>query len=815
MPRPSLPGKRLFFRSLFLHGLMLGLVGLLFGLAAIGIWGYRQLQASLPQLDGEVMVAGLAAPVKVTRDALGIPSIQGRNRLDVARASGFLHAQDRYFQMDLLRRSAAGELAALLGEAALIKDRQVRIHRFRARARDIIAELPGREKTVLDAYTAGVNAGLTELRVLPFEYLLLRQEPLPWRMEDSILVVYAMYLDLQARQRYLESSRGLMHDVLPDELYTFLSPWGSEWDAPLEGGPLAAPPLPSSESIDLRKQPVAEVVAGVWIEQEPSPMIGSNNWAVAGRHTVHGGALLADDMHLGIRVPNTWYRARFIYLDEHQRERRISGVTLPGTPVMVVGSNEQVAWGFTNTGGDWSDLVILEPGPDQDSYLTPDGAERFQHFQETIGSKDGPDQSLDVRWTRWGPVVDTDHQGRQRVLRWVAHERRGVNMGLLALETADTIEQALQAANRAGIPAQNIMLAGADGRIAWTIAGPIPRRFGHYARIPRSWADGHSGWDGWLEPEEYPRIVDPPSGRLWTANARVLSEAWLPKLGDGNYALGARARQIRDALLNGDQFEEQNMLALQLDDQALFLERWRDLLLTVLTPQALEQDPRRRELRTQVEQWGGRAAVDSVGFQMVRAFRLFLAEQVFQPLVAPCKVVDEDFQYQRITQYEGPLWRLVQERPEHLLNPRYRDWQTQFLAAVDAMLDYFFKDGSRLAEHTWGKRNTSRIAHPLSRFIPGAGHWLDMPAVPLPGDKYMPRVQTPSKGASQRMVVSPGREEHGIFHMPVGQSGHPLSPHYGDAHMAWVYGEATPFLPGPMLNSLVLQPEMTSGSDTH
>jgi penicillin amidase len=195
-----------------------------------------------------------------------------------------------------------------------------------------------------------------------------------------------------------------------------------------------------------------------------------------------------------------------------------------------------------------------------------------------------------------------------------------------------------------------------------------------------------------------------------------------------------------------------------------------------------------------------------VGFRLVRAFRLAAAERVFEPLTAPCHERDEDFDYQRIWQYEGPLWRLVTERPEHLLDPRHATWDEALLATVDAMLEELTEDGTPLSQLTWGARNTVRIQHPLSRAVPWLGRFLDMPADPLPGDSNMPRVQGVVHGASQRMVVSPGREDDGIFHMPGGQSGHPLSPFYSKGHEAWAKGEATPFLPGPAAHTLELIP---------
>ncbi len=780
--------------------------GLLILFAGICGWLYFQLHGSLAQLDGVARLNGLSAPVAVERDALGIPVIRGETRLDVARATGFIHAQERFFQMDLLRRSAAGELAELFGAAALELDRSHRLHRFRFRATQTLATLPEQEWALIAAYAAGVNAGLTALSASPFEYLLLRRDPVPWRSEDTLLAVYAMYLTLQGEQWQRESIVGLLHERLPPTLAAFLDPPGTEWDAPLQGQPLLTPPLPGSDVIDLRRQPslTSPLISTHAAESETAS--GSNHWAVAGQLTAHGGALLANDMHLALRLPNIWYRATLIYPDADGHERQVSGITLPGAPAIVAGSNGRIAWGFTNSEGDWADLVVLQPGTDAASYQTPHGSRPFTRIQETLTVKDGPSQLLDIQETIWGPVLDRDHQGRQRALHWVAHQPYAVNLGPLALETADTLESALDAANRAGMPAQNILLAGADGRIAWTIAGPIPRRFGFDGQTPISWAAGRSGWSGALEPAEYPRIVDPPSGRLWTANGRVVDGAWLSLLGDGGYALGARAQQIRDGLQSRPQFDEADFLALQLDDRAIFLQRWRDLLLATLTPDAVKTDPGRAEMRQLAADWGGRAAVDSVGYRLVRMFRLRVWERAFAPLIAPCRQADPRFDYSLFRQSEGALWQLVAQQPLHLLDPRYPDWPALFLDAADATRRELTADGRPLAAHTWGDYNQVRIQHPFSRMLPWLSRWLDMPTQPLPGDLHMPRVQTPGNGPSQRLVVAPGREGDGILHMPGGQSGHPLSPYYRAGHEAWAAGEPLPFAPGPILHLLQLRP---------
>jgi len=815
-PRPHRPGR---------VARVAGVVAVLFVLGAgAGVVYVRgRLHQSLPRVDGEVLVRGLDGVVRIERDALGVPTVQGTSRLDVARATGFLHAQERFFQMDLLRRRAAGELAELFGRPAVPVDREVRVLRLRSVARRALAAA-GRERALLDAYTAGVNAGLRALDAPPVEYVLLRASPRAWETEDSLLCALAMYLNLQGRLPEDEARLAALHEALPEPLFAFLTPRGTEWDAPLQGEPYPQPPPPGPQTVDLRRKLAwsprllpprrAAVAADDFVP-------GSNNWAVSGAHTAHGGAILANDMHLGLGVPNTWYRVSLVFPETEPppepgrgSERRVTGVTLPGAPFVVVGSNGDVAWGFTNSQGDWADLVELEPAPgNEDAYRTPDGPRRFETAVETIHVRDGADETLSVRSTLWGPVVDSGPDGHPRALAWVALREGGLNAALVRMERVRDVEAALDLAPAVGIPHQNLVVADAGGHIGWTIIGRIPRRVGFDGRLPVSWADGTRRWDGWLLPRDYPRVVDPPSGRIWTANSRVVDGAALAVIGFGSYDLGARARQIRDDLLALEHATEADMLAVQLDDRALFLARWHDLALDVLEAIA-DRSALHREARRFVEEWGERAATSSVGYRIVRRFREEVAARALSPLLPAAEQDGDDAPGPaRIPelghrQWEGPLWTLVSTRPLHLLDPRFDTWDTLLEDALEATLAALASDGESLAARTWGEQNTTLIQHPLSRAAPALSRFLDMPRMPLPGDSHMPRVQHPSAGASERLVVSPGREEGGIFHMPAGQSGHPLSPHYGDSHPAWARGEPTSFLPGPTVAVLTLRPEL-------
>jgi penicillin amidase len=814
-----------------LKKLGLATIAMLVLAAALGaLWVRSELRGSLPLLAGEFRLPDLSSQVVVTRDALGVPTVRGRTREDVARATGFLHAQDRFFQMDLGRRRAAGELAALVGPRALVADRQIRLHRFRAEARRALAAMDPAWRRLLDAYTAGVNSGLGQLRTPPFEYELLRQKPQPWLAEDSVLVVLSMFITLQDPDGTYEATLGTMHDVLPGPAADFLAPMGTDWDTPIIGHALDVPAIPGPEIYDLRsrrmgkprgpnnqlppparirslEQEAANRTLGIgnWeFEVDRDGAIGSNNWAVAGRLTPDGRALVANDMHLTVRVPNTWYRAAFQWQDgAASTERRLIGVTLPGVPAVVVGSNTHVAWGFTNSQGDWSDIVLLEVDPaDRTRYRTPDGWRTFDRFEETIDVAGQPSQREIVRWTIWGPVMDPDHLGRLRAFRWIAHDIDTLSTSIVALESAGSIEEAFDAVNGLGAPGQNFVAADEAGRIGWTIYGAIARRIGFDGGRPVSWADGARGWSGWLNRAEYPRIVDPQSGRIWTANARVVDGDMLARLGDGNYEVGSRARIIRNRLDSQERFTAADLLSIQLDTSAEFLSRWRRLLLEGL--KGVTDQPRIR-LREIVERdWDGRASPGSAGYRLTRMFREEVSEAIIRFVVVECAEADPTFDYHTVRRREGPIWKLVSERPMHLLDPQYASWDALILSAATEVVDRAEREGG-LAE-PWSQWNITTYRHPLSSGLPFVGRWLDMPVQPLPGDLYTPNMHWNSSASSERMIVSPGHEDDGIMHMPTGQSGHPLSPFYSNSHPAWVNGEPTPFLPGPTAYTLTLTP---------
>jgi len=779
-------------------GLALGGVVLLAGLAAAGIAGYGAwvLEASRPQLTGSVRLAGLATPVAVARDAAGVPTIVAENRNDLARALGFLHGQERFFEMDLLRRAGAGELSALVGPAALNIDLRRRLHRFRARATANFAAQPPAQRALLQAYAEGVNAGLASLGHAPFEYALLRVAPLPWTPVDTALVDYAMYFDLQDSEAGDQLVRQAMRGILGPAMAAFLAPQGTKHDAPIDGSALPEPSMPAA--------PAAAGPPGNAVPAPPEH--GSNNFAVSGKLTATGAAMVANDMHLALTVPNIWYRARMRLHPPGAAAPSLDliGVTLPGTPFLIVGSNGHVAWAFTDGYIESGDAVLIDTLPDDPRrYQTPDGPKSIETFPEQVCAAHGDCQTLNVDETIWGPVVARSESGKPVVWAWTAHDANAVlTAGFTGLEGARNVRDALDAAHQAGMPQQNLLVGDSVGHIAWTIIGQVPRRVGLDDQLPHSWADGTHGWRGYLTPTEIPEIVDPPGGRLWTANARVVGGDMLQKLGDGGYAEGLRAERIRDDLASRDKFSETDMLAIQTDTRAAVLDSWQRLLLAAIAAHA--EDAKIAAFKTYVENWGGRAVPDSAGYRMVRVFRARMIKAVYEGLMRPV-AVRLNVQLEIPSRAAWPVERLLTERPPALVPAGYKSWDDVTGAVLDGMVadaDEFGGPG----KWTWGALNRVGIHHPLARFVPLLGRWTDPPDVPVAGDTVIPRVAIPGFGASERLVVSPGHEAAGIFEMPVGEAANPLAPYYGAGQQDWVEGRPAPLLPGEARWQLTLLP---------
>ncbi len=771
--------------------------GALFLIAPLGYQISRVAEA-LPVMDGTQTLAGLATAAEVSFDPVGMPVVTAGNRVDAYRILGWLHARDRLFQMDLMRRKMAGRLAEIFGAKALAMDRAQRLYGFEQVARSVVAQTTPEQRQILMAYTEGINGMLKHATELGLEFRLLHYRPEPWRPEDSILVALGMFQTLNGSERD-ERMLSIMTATLPTDVTAFLTPDTDDYAEPLIGGIASRrPPMPVPASYAHMNSAALPSAA---IASEP-PALGSNNWAVAGSRTADGRAILANDMHLPLAVPNLWYR-----VDVRYQERRLIGVTLPGLPPVIVGSNGSIAWGFTNVDADLLDLVRIEPDPHHpEHYLTPTGSEAYTRREETIRVKDAPDEILTVQETRWGPVAPRPLLGDAVAIHWASLQAETINMKLLEMDAATTLETAIPLFNQAGMPPQNVMLADDKGRIAWTYTGFLPDRVGFDGSVSVSWAKGDKYWQGYIPPTELPRLIAPPAGYLATANNRTLGKAY-PYLVSHAFSHSYRAHRINSVLSHSKPVTEADLLALQLDTVSEFYEFYRQQALEVLTETALRDHPQRAELRQALEHWDGRMEADSVGIGILVNWRLSLAKRLFAPLVAPSVALDPDFTYSWREQ-ETPLRSLLAAR---LVPPGTGEqWQDFLLHTLEETADRLrtAHPEQALDTLTWGQISPVHIRHPFSLSEPLLSPWLDMPMVETGGcNPFCVKVLNDEYGASQRMVIAPGHLEEGLFEMPGGQSGHVLSPHYRDQQSAWVNGTSAPFLPGEPRHRLHLVPE--------
>ena len=773
-------------------------LSLLLILAGAGVFTIITLRASLPIRDGELQIKGLDLPVTVTSDRFGIPTITASTRRDAALALGYVTAQDRLFQMDLMRRRAAGRLSEIVGKIAVGTDKRQRVIGFNRVAQTVVASLSNEQREILGAYADGVNAFIRQMGTAPFEFLLLGYQPELWTVEDSFLVVMNIFQVLSFREDD-ERMMTIMERSLPLEVVAFLTPDTDRYTQTLLGGPDAyrpVRPIPVKALASIRHTPKQ---SGERLVHPTSPVAGSNSWVVAPSKTAEGRAIVANDMHLHLFIPNTWYRVSLRYEDVV-----ISGVILPGTPAVVIGSNGHVAWGFTYICGDFLDLVRLEINPENpDEYKTPEGWKRFEVINERIEVKGGEHIVQPIKSTIWGPVSPKLLMGQQVAIHWTALQPEAVGMELLDIDKAITLQDALRIMNHFGGPPLNVTIADKTGRIAWTYCGKIPVRKGFDGSATKSWANSGIGWDGYIPPSELPRVISPPDGFIATANNRTLGKDYPHAIGY-NFANSHRAYRINKRLREMDQVTEQDMFRLQLDTTNHFYEFYQELALSVLTEDAVANQPRLSVARKQIESWDGKAEVNTIGFGLLVRFREILAEDVFEPFLMSCYRTDKRFSY-TWRNMEPPLRTLLKEKiPEILPDPaNYPNWERFILSKLEKSIEQLLSEHNfdSLDQLTWGAIHKTQISHPLG-FMPILGKILNMPQKPLPGGNHCVR----SPHASERMVISPGHEVDGILHIPGGQSGHPLSKNYKDQYSYWLKGKPLPFLPGPATHTLTLNP---------
>ncbi len=748
---------------------------------------YFMIRASLPILDGDIALTKLGSPVTVTRDANGTATFTARSTIDAMRALGFVHAQERFFEMDLTRRAAAGELSALLGAATIEYDKKKRQHRFRHRMNEAWSTFTPEQKNIFAAYTEGVNAGIASLPATPWQYTLLRTTPQSWAEVDSMLVMCEMFYMLQAKSFEDAFANALLREKMGDTLFAWMKPLGGTWDAAMDGSVIAPVAMPDAIQLNVRLSKTPPTVSQNANSFDFSPLstsvensVGSNAWAVDGTLTKTGVGMLANDMHLGLSVPNIWFRAEFLIADgvANADTKKIVGVTLPGVPALVAGSNGHIAWGFTNSYGKWFDWV---PVPKDEPVTTQ---------RETIAVKSGSAVALDIRETRFGPIVETKND-QQYALNWVAHRAGAINPNVMQMMFAKTVDEAVAIAQQSGLPHQNLLVVDTVGKLAWTIAGRMPKQAQQNPQRA-GWAKPEDITSEWLPIADYPVIKNPKDARLWTANSRQLGGEGGARIGEGGFDLGARGQQIRDRLfaLRDKPIDEAALYAIQLDTEARFMKRWATRMQDVATQNPTL--PNAAETSRLLAAWNGRADEDQAGYLLAKTFRQKVLDQLWKSWMATATGNTAKATWDQRFEYAGV--QALDAKAPHLLPQPFETWDAFLAAQLTAATDELIKTHGSLANATWGKSNFAIIRHPLSRAVPALSYFLDMPRTAFSGDSNLPKVVAGNFGGSQRIVVSPGHEETAIFTMPGGQSGHPLSPFYGAGHRDWLDGVAAPLL---------------------
>ena len=540
-------------------GLVLAVPLLLIGLAAATLW------LTLAPSRSVAHVAGLTGPVEVTLDRWGIPRIQASTDSDAAAALGYLHARDRMFQMELMRRAASGRLAEIAGPRALRLDRMARTLGERQHAEQSYAALAPELKAVLVAYSAGVNAWILERGRLASPESLALGPPEPWIPVDCLLWSETVSLWLSDNFRTELARASLAGRVPPGKL---LQLWPSEVDTPAPDS--TAPPEP----VPLMRQGMLDALPA-FPDAFTLPSEASNAWAVDGRHTATGAPLLAGDPHLSLSYPSTWYLARI-----ETPSGLLVGATAPGVPFLVIGHNARIAWTFTTTGIDTQDVFVETELPGG-LYATPDGPRPFGTRREVIHVRGAADEVLTVRSTRHGPVIgDAGVPGDPVLAVSMAQFKLGSPApGLWALNHAASVADAGRAAAIMTAPMQNLTVADHDG-IALFTTGQVPVRRAGDGSVPVAGADGRHDWTGFAGGEALPHIVHPASGTVENANERTAPPDFPVYLGR-DFPAPIRARRIHELLAAKARFGLDDFEAMQRDDVSMLardvLPVWRAL----------------------------------------------------------------------------------------------------------------------------------------------------------------------------------------------------------------------------------------------
>ncbi len=797
---------------------------LLVSIAGMVGYAYFIARSALPQLDGSLSVKGLSATVNVIRDAHGLPTIEAANLEDLFFAQGYVTAQDRLWQMDVMRRFGAGELSEILGEDTLKIDREQRILGLCAAAKKSLGMASPRDRSYFDAYARGVNAFIAaHSDALPIEFRILKYRPKPWQAEDSIVIANQMVKDLNFYTFWDTLEREKILARLGPELTADLYVNKSWHDRP--------PTVMREDVDDQKNQPdsgdkddddeeddsgpdnaVTKLRNGleIWAQQAPEAANGSNDWVVSGAHTVTGKPLLSNDMHLGHQMPNLWYEA-------HLKSGRldVAGVTLPGMPYVIVGHNQRIAWGFTNVGPTVADAFIENFNPDG-AYQTPQGWEQPEHRQEVIHVKGRPDVTIDVRITRHGPIISEIIPGesRQVALRWTLYD--GLRMPFFDVDTAQNWVDFRKAFSQLDAPGQNVVYADVDGNIGYQTTGHIPIRASGDGSLPVSGADDAHEWTSYIPFDKLPSIYNPPSGVIATANGRITPDGY-------PYAISAaweapwRTARIYHVLESGRKFASSDMLALQNDVQSendLFAaERF-----VYAVDHTARPSPRANQAADLMRNWDGRMVASSSAATIAVRSEQELTRLLLEPRLGAAP--ENPNQQETTLSWKTYHWQMktvwlqnvMLHQPKRWLPDKYPNYDELLTAAVEAAVND--PDAPKdLASWRWGRINALDIEHPVLGKIPGLRRWSGPGIKEQSGSGYTVKAVTPHHGPSERFTANLADLDQSTLNTVTGQGGNFLSPYYMDQWKAWYEGFTftLPFsehaVKATAAHRLVLQPE--------
>src|ERR1700678_487486 len=749
-------GWRIFFWLLTL------ILLLILGLAA---YAYFAARSALPQLDGNLAVKGLSASVKVTRNQQGVPAIEAASLEDLFLAQGYVTAQDRLWQMDVMRRFGAGELSEILGEDTLKIDREQRLLGLRAAAKKSLTLAAPRDQSYFAAYARGVNAFIeAHQNSLPIEFRILRYAPRPWQPEDSIVIANQMVKDLNyytfgdalAREKILAK---LGPDLTAD-LYVNRS-WHDR------------PPTVMRENIDDQQKQsdsgdqddgdddddsgpdnaVTQRTNGLpmWAQHAPEAVNGSNDWVVAGAHTVTGKPLLSNDMHLGHQMPNLWYEAHL-----KASGVDVAGVTLPGMPYVIVGHNQRIAWGFTNVGPTVADAYI-ENFNTQGQYQTPQGWVQPEQREETIHVKGKPDVTVDVKITRHGPVISELIPGetRQVALRWTLYD--GLHMPFFDVDTAQNWNDFCQAFARLDAPGQNVVYADVDGNIGYHATGHVPIRTAGDGSLPVSGTDDAHEWTGYIPFDKLPNIYNPPSGVIGTANGRITPDDY-PYSISASWEAPWRTARLYHTLETGRKFSSADMLALQNDvhseNDLLAAER-----LVYAVDHAAKPSARAKQAADLMRNWDGRMGASSTAATIAVRSARELTRLLLEPRLGPAP--EDPTQQKSSLSWKSYTWQMrsvwlqnvMQHQPKRWLPEKYPNYDELLTAAVEGTVNGPDAPND-LASWQWGAMNYVDIEHPVLGKIPLLKRWTAPGVNPQSGSGYTVKAVTRHHGPSERFTAN-------------------------------------------------------------